>query len=357
MNIAVFRTGKHTAMNGSVHDWTEQDIDRIISNYDPEKHTAPAVIGHPKSDHPAWGWVKGLSRIGDTLYAEFDQIHPDFADMLKTGLFKKRSISLYPDLTLKHVGFLGAAPPAVKGLPDYKFSDGANDIIIEFSTEQKKENPPMELKEFFEALKFWKEATTVETPAPALPPVQPVHVAPVVQELPATVSFSEADMEAAKKQAAKEAAEAERQKVMAEFAEANQKVQRAARTAMITAEVDQMINTGKAIPAWKKAGLVEFMCGLDAETDIQFSEGDEKDNGKKNQLAWFRDFMAGLPKVVNFTEVAKSATSIYGDAADKLTNLIDKKLADNTAMSYTDAFNAVQMEHPELALEFINQRL
>jgi hypothetical protein len=260
-------------------------------------------------------------------------------------------------MTLKHVGFLGAVPPAVKGLPDYQFADDENDIVIEFSTEHKKENNTMELKEFFEALKFWKEATTtapaeITQTAPAIPviPAAPiVHAAPVAN---AAVSFSESELEDAKKQAAKEAADAERQKVMAEFAEANQKVQRAARTAMITAEVDQMINTGNAIPAGKKAGIVEFMCGLDAETDIQFSEDED---GKKNQLTWFRNFVAGLPKVVDFSEVAKSATSIYGDAADKFMTLIDKKLADNKTMSYTHAFNEVQVEHPELAVEFINQ--
>jgi len=347
MNIAVFRTGQHTDMKGQVQDWTERDLDQIINNYDPEKHEAPAVIGHPKNNSPAFGWVKKLSRVGDTLYAEFAQLNPDFIDMLKAGSFKKRSISLYPDMTLKHVGFLGAAPPAVKGLPDYQFSDNENDIIIEFSTS--KEEKPMELKEFFEALKFWREATTVETPA--LPVALTVPDAPAArQELPAEVSFSEADMEAARKQAAEEAAKSERDKVLAEFAEANQKVQRAARTAMITAEVDQMVINGKAIPAWKKSGLVEFMCGLDAETDIQFAEGED---GKKNQLSWFRDFLSGLPKVVNFTEVA-NGTSLYGDAADKMTSLIDKKLADNADMSYTHAFNAVQAEHPELAIEFIN---
>jgi hypothetical protein len=43
--------------------------------------------------------------------------------MVKRGLFKKRSISLYPDLTLRHIGFLGAMPPAIKGLADIKFRE------------------------------------------------------------------------------------------------------------------------------------------------------------------------------------------------------------------------------------------
>lgn len=350
MNIAVFKAGKHMDMRGQVDEWTEADLDRIIKQYDPEKHEAPAVIGHPKSDSPAWGWVRRLSRIGETLYADFDQLNPDFIDMLKAGSFKKRSISLYPDLTLKHVGFLGATPPAVKGLPDYKFLDSTDDIIIEFSTTTK-EKKNMELKEFFEALKFWKEATTIETlPPAATAPVAPI--APVKQELPPEVSFSEADMETAKKQAAKEAAEAERAKVILEFAESNKAAQRTAHVATIAAEVDQMIAQGKAIPAWKKAGIVEFMAGLDSETDYQFSEGE---GGNKKQVEWFKAFLADLPKVVEFSEIASRKTGVTaGGAEDRISALVDKKLSDNKRMTYADALLSVQIENPELAFECLD---
>jgi hypothetical protein len=351
MNIAVFKTGKHTDMKGQVQQWTDADLDRIISAYDPAKHEAPAVIGHPKNNDPAFGWVKKLSRIGGTLYAEFDQLNPDFLDMLKAGSFKKRSISLYPDMTLKHVGFLGAVPPAVKGLPDYQFADDENDIVIEFSSSIK-EKKQMEMKEFFEALKFWKEATTVETPAPALPPVQAVQIAPVMKELPAAVSFSEADMEAAKKQAAEDAAKAERAKVMAEFAETNRELQHKAHITALNAEVDQLILAGKAVPAWKKAGIVEFMAGLDAETEYQYSEDED---GKKNQAAWFRGFLANLPKVIEFSELAKSKTGLNpGDSAARMASLVDKKRTDNQGMSYAEALLSVQVEHPELALDCMN---
>ncbi|MDA8170310.1 MAG: hypothetical protein M0Z48_00575 [Nitrospiraceae bacterium] len=134
MRIAVFRTGRHTDSKGNKKEWTEGDLDEIVAKYDPAAHEAPVVIGHPKDNAPAYGWVERLQRVGDTLWAEIKPTVAEFADWLKAGLFKKRSISLYPDLSLRHIGFLGATPPAVKGLPDYAFNDPET-AVIEFSSD------------------------------------------------------------------------------------------------------------------------------------------------------------------------------------------------------------------------------
>lgn len=120
--IPVFKTGAHTDTGGNTRTWTERDLDHIVNSYNPRYHEAPVVIGHPKDNAPAWGWVESLKREGNTLYSKLRDIVPEFVDMVKNGLFKKRSISLYPDGSLRHIGFLGAAPPAVKGLPDFAFS-------------------------------------------------------------------------------------------------------------------------------------------------------------------------------------------------------------------------------------------
>lgn len=129
--FAIFKTGKHTDSNGNEREWTEKDLDEIVKKYDPSKHEAPIVIGHPKTNAPAYGWVEKLKRIGDTLYAAPKQLANEFVEMVNKGLFKKRSISLYPDGTLRHVGFLGAQPPAVKGLPDVEFKEDENLSTIE----------------------------------------------------------------------------------------------------------------------------------------------------------------------------------------------------------------------------------
>jgi hypothetical protein len=156
--IAIFKTGTHTDSDGNTRMWTEQDLDNIIQKYDSSYHDAPIVIGHPKNDAPAYGWVESLKRIGEVLFAKFRDVVPAFAEMVNKGLFKKRSVSIYPDRTLKHVGFLGAMPPAVKGLPGYSFSEAhgmtiefeegwASDVKADFERIQKEDNLVNELAE------------------------------------------------------------------------------------------------------------------------------------------------------------------------------------------------------------------
>jgi len=133
--IQIFRAGKQTDSSGNERNFERGDLDRIVSSYDPRVHEAPVVIGHPKENAPAFGWVESLKREGDILFARLKDLVPEFVDMVKKGLFKKRSIALNPDLSLRHVGFLGAMPPAVKGLEDIRFQEGIQ-ITIDFSAQE-----------------------------------------------------------------------------------------------------------------------------------------------------------------------------------------------------------------------------
>ena len=128
--IETFKTGTHTDSHGQTKIITIADLDHMIEKYDPIINGAPLVIGRPRSNAPAYGWVEALKRIGETLYFKARQVIPEFAEMVKSGLFKKRSVSLYPDGTLKHIGFLGAMPPALQGLKDIAdFSDEASNCF------------------------------------------------------------------------------------------------------------------------------------------------------------------------------------------------------------------------------------
>jgi hypothetical protein len=130
--IAIFRTGTHTDASGKTRIWTEDDLHTIAAKYNEQtEHEAPVVVGHPKDNAPAFGWVSKLAVDGGILYASLKDLSAEFVDMVKNHRFKKRSIALYPDMLLRHVGFLGAVPPAVKGLADAVFSDRA-DISVEF---------------------------------------------------------------------------------------------------------------------------------------------------------------------------------------------------------------------------------
>jgi len=113
--IEVFKTGSHSDSAGNTREWTNEDLDTIIKNYETAEQ-APVVLGHPKTDEPAYAWVSELKREGDILFAKLTKVDPEFALWVEKGLYRKISIALSDDLKLRHIGFLGAAAPAVKGL-------------------------------------------------------------------------------------------------------------------------------------------------------------------------------------------------------------------------------------------------
>ena len=91
--IHIFKAGTHTDMHGTKLPFTQSDLAACVKAYDPSVHEAPLVIGHPKTEDPAWGWVKSLSLSGADLLAEHEQA---------TGVSRKfppRSISLTHPIT------------------------------------------------------------------------------------------------------------------------------------------------------------------------------------------------------------------------------------------------------------------
>lgn len=137
--IEIFKAGKRPDASGQMIEIKLNDLVQAVTAYNPDLHEAPAVIGHPKDNAPAYAWVKRLNLEGDTLKAELTQIDPNFAEMVEAGRFKKISASFYladsPQnpkpgfLYLRHVGFLGAMPPAVKGLRNPEFSDNESGVV------------------------------------------------------------------------------------------------------------------------------------------------------------------------------------------------------------------------------------
>lgn len=138
--IEIFRVGTHVDSAGNTRTFTPQDVKAMAAAYDPARHEAPLTLGHPDADRPAYGWVKSLSATNDgRLLMQVDRLDKAFAEGVKASRYKKRSASFYPPLApnnpmpghwyLRHVGWLGAQPPAVQGLADVNFgmavSDGA----------------------------------------------------------------------------------------------------------------------------------------------------------------------------------------------------------------------------------------
>jgi hypothetical protein len=355
--IPVFKTGIHTDSAGNSKTWTEEDLDRIVAAYDPAHHEAPVVIGHPETNSPAWGWVEGVKRTGNLLYVKERGIIPEFDAIRKRGQFKKRSISLYPDGTLRHIGYLGAVPPAVKGLPDVQFGEGEA-MTIEFQ-EDKNDRGGKGMK-FFDWVRQLavKEGVTLED----LPPLHGDR----------PQSFSEEDVKRQVEAEVETRLKAEKDKLAAEFSEAQTKrddelkaredrlrAQEAkARKDGIAAFCEGLGKEGKLTPAMMKLGMgmnnfLEQIASV--ETTIEFGEAD--DRKKQTPLEFMQDFLKGLPVQIEFREIASSDKDIgrAGQAAAKMELKIQEKMKENAALSYNEALTAVQRDNPGLAAEYAEE--
>lgn len=143
--IEVFRVGSFIPMEGGRQEIDLGTLQEIAASYDPALHPAPCVIGHPEINAPAYGWVERLYVEGGILKATLTDVHSEFADMVRAGRYRRVSISLFlPNsrgnpkpggFYLRHVGFLGAASPAVSGLKPVSFSDGPGESV-EFSQDR-----------------------------------------------------------------------------------------------------------------------------------------------------------------------------------------------------------------------------
>lgn len=410
--VEIFRGGRQVDSRGNEHDG-DKIIDKAVATFDPGTHEPPVTVGHPKDNAPAFGWVETVRKTAkdgtNMLLAKFRQVVPEFERAVEKGLYKKRSASFYPDGRLRHVGFLGAAPPAVKGLADLNFDDQdeaitfdfydesigtiarifrrlrdwliekegkekADEIISDWDVEYIREeanqpklqtepeaafSDPLEritdderqgindkevnMSNFKEKLKNvlgFIGVDLAKIPDDALPDAAPKGTAGTI--------FTEADLDAATKKAAEEAAEAARKEKDAEFAEKERERRRSQREAEISEFCDEGIKAGKILPAWGKLGLKEFMLNLDADEVVEFSE-----ESKSTSFEWFKTFMAELPKAVEFKEVAtRDKDMSAGSASEKLDHLVQKKMEDNKELSYTAAFAEVQRENPELTTEY-----
>jgi len=312
MEIEVFKTGKHTDRKGNSRNWTVADIDKAVASYDPAYHEAPVVLGHPEDNAPAYGWVSGLKRAGDKLMASLKQLDPAFVEAVKAGRFKKRSVAFYADGSLRHVGFLGAMPPAVKGLADAAFSEPAS-CEVEFSEPgfgvigslwQRMRDLLIE--------KFGQETADRVVSNYDVETLKQIGSAPECDDAPAP-AFAEPkgkeDMKTLEE--TKAALEAEKQKA-AEFAESARKTEEknkalsaqlqekesAARRQEYSAFCDGLVKEGRLTPAQRPLalGVMELLSPV---AEYEFAEGQ-----KAAPLVEFKTFLSGLPQAVKFEEAA-----------------------------------------------------
>jgi hypothetical protein len=137
--IEIFKVGNQVDNEGRARAFPVAVVVAMAAAYSPARHEAPLTLGHPADNLPAYGWVKSLRATADgRLMMRAGDVVPEFSEAVKAGRYKKRSASFYPPNApnnpvpgswyLRHVAWLGAQVPAVKGLADVNFNaagDGA----------------------------------------------------------------------------------------------------------------------------------------------------------------------------------------------------------------------------------------
>ncbi len=309
--IEVFRPGTFRPLEGDPITYSAADLRAIADAYDPETAPAPIVVGHPKTDAPAFGWVQSFDYADDRLFANLHEIDPAFSEAVKSGRYKKVSMAFfgpgqphnpvpgtwYP----KHVGFLGAAAPAVPGLKNAAFAtDKPAAAVFEFGERGFEEAASMfrRIREFF-IEKFgaedadrvlpsyqieWLSDIEVEAgkslghaysePAPVAPTPPQKEEPAVTQPDP---SFATREAELATREAEIAAREA-----------------RIARSDHVSF-AEGLVQAGKLLPA-SKDGLVAILDALPGHASVEFAAGEEK----VSPGAALRKLLEEQPQVVSY---------------------------------------------------------
>lgn len=318
--IEIFKPGKHVAMSGLTFEFSESDLKATAEAYDPSLYEAPLVVGHPKLDAPAYGWAKSLAYSG-VLEAEPGQVDQSFAELVNAGRFKKVSASFFlPNAPgnpkpgvfyLRHIGFLGATAPAVKGLKNASFADG-EEGVIEFSEDVDASVVSRLFRSLRELViaKFGAEEADRAIPDYMIESIKPIqHSGPMYAEPPKenTTMTPEEIKKLQEENAALKAKVDENKNKDAAFAERESKIKEQeskAKRTDVAAFAEGLVKAGRLLPV-DQAPLVEFMAALDAESVIEFAESKDGATRKTRGAIWLREFLARLPKQVDYAEHTK----------------------------------------------------
>lgn len=335
--IPFLKPGTFTAQNGETLKVDESDLDLIVEatkkrNY--QNNQLPIVIGHPKTDDPAFGWVNkaDIVREGDVLYAVADESNlvPEFVEWVKKKLYKTISPAIRGDLSIKHIGFLGAKAPAITGLPALEFNENDEEFVCEFAEYEFSPWYFKTVSRMFRRIKNYIIEKEGNEKADALIneyEIDELSTPPRIWEKTPVNNFSEKDntfihlsedemqsLEALQAQIAELTATAEAQAAQiaaltsektAVINEANSlKMQQRRSEFLNFCESDEVKNK---IKDGERAELIETLLVLDSVEAFEFGEGDEKKT--ISPVETVKGLIKRLPDVVALGEHATNKTA------------------------------------------------
>ena len=331
--IEILKPGTFTSEDGRVFTFTDADIAELAESYDPQMQQAAFVVGHPKTDSPAYGWTAKLTNKDSILVAQPSQVDPAFADMVNAGRFNRVSASIFlrdspgnpkpGKLYIKHVGFLGAAPPAVKGLRPASLADNADDGAVCFAMPLSglgwtltdlmqrlrdyfidkdgleaadKVIPQWQIRSIQDhtADKVQSDATAVA--AYAAPKTNVPEISMQQQQQQQQQTNDAANLAAQQKALDEKDADLARRQNDLDDREAKARREDAASFA------EGLVADGKLLPR-QQAGVVELLLALPANAPLNFAEGGAQVSKPASDV--LRSLLNDLPKQINYAEKSR----------------------------------------------------
>lgn len=364
--LHIFRAGTHVAADGKQYNFSEADVADLAASYDPQLSRAPLVVGHPKTDDPAYGWTGSLRFEGGNLFAEPTAVEPQFAEMVNSQRFSTISASIYlPDTPgnptpgrhyLRHVGFLGAQAPGVKGLQRPEFAEGDGAVEFSMPLGRRISTIGYYLKRFMQGMRDKTIETDGAEKAEQLIPQWCIdgiaEAAADDDSLAAAFAAANNTPEITMTQqnngnAVDFAEQEKRLKDQKDAQDAREKAlndrENAARRTDAAEFAEGLVQGGQLLPR-QKAGVVELLLALPAGTTLNFSEGEGQAATDHDAPELLRTFLADLPKRVDFSE--KSGGHDNGTVATANFALPEGTTADAGRMELHSKALAYQQQHP-----------
>ena len=269
ITIAIARTGTFTDKKGNLHCFTANRLDEIAASYNPATQEAPLVFGHPKDNEPAYGWAKRLFRHGSKLFAQLSHVTDNAREAVRKGQYRYVSMALQPDgKTLRHIGLLGAVPPAITGLGPVEMSSNGNMTINfaaadlepdDLAANQGAETMAMEMSERIGALEEKIKALAAQV------------VDMTAARDKAQADAQEATQKAEQAGAEKDVAQKETEDVKAEFSAFKGQIAKTARDTRL----DALVASGKLTPGEKADTLAQAEALAMIPQEMEFSTGEK----------------------------------------------------------------------------------
>jgi hypothetical protein len=217
--VEAFAAGEHRGKA-----YTIADLDDMVANFrklstgNTPLHRPPVKIGHREQQHkldedghpepkpdeshePAAGWVSRLWRRGNVLMADIDDMAPAEAKAISQRRFRKTSAEIYdPDqatavgikghkgMVFRSLAYLGADPPAVKGLADSPMPQRYSEASLWREARKHRGKVRLHITDVRAGNGAWQifsEVTAMAFPGKDTPPAAPAPAAPAAAPAPA----------------------------------------------------------------------------------------------------------------------------------------------------------------------------